>query len=104
MPFILPVAPGAAVAPYVLTPRPRRNSSATQTGRNSVGRALGEMRERSQVRQRLVVLDPPRPLPADRRAEPELKQGVEGAVRVLQNAAEDPVEFRRVDRGQRDPS
>src|SRR5882757_6906534 len=61
------------------------------------------MSERGQVPDGLPARDPPGVLLADRRREAELQQGVEGAVRVLHDRAQQPVDLLGRHRGQRQP-
>src|SRR5271167_3254992 len=64
---------------------------------------VGEAGKCAQVGQALAALDPPGPLAADRGAEAELERRVEVLVGVAEHAAEQPVDVRGGDSGQRQP-
>src|ERR1700744_5005469 len=66
--------------------------------------ALCEVGEGREVRQRLAVLHPPRPLAADRRSEAEFEQRVEASVGVLEHRTEDPIQLLGTHRVQWQPT
>src|SRR5664279_1277478 len=64
--------------------------------------AQREVAKRLKVGQRLVVLDPPRPLATDGRTEAQFEKGVECPVGIFQDGPEHAVDLEGRDRGERD--